>query len=650
VSLEVIDCQSVNSNTNVDFVEKQTPIPAVGVLPGDHGYDSYDYDLTRNAVSRKDVYAIRETALSLMDTREMLQTIFQYLPLKVVLSSRRVCKTWHRMFAIKICRSSLSESRSDANIFPLFQRELFERQIGSFEHWVLFFVGEYRNYPLKYDLKLKSHHFYPDPAAFSIGQQAFYPQRTRYNAMTDDRKLIKHFQRLLPVFVFRRNEEITLHNILWSWLRGLKPLALEWLERYEVEHIQRDLSLFYKHLSSDYIEPECGSIPMLTNRSLTKFNYLSSILGLLTMNGDFEMVNRLIARIEDHPTLKLQTVFPRLHYTTHVYQHHHTFAFGYNVYGLCHLPLIDLALVLCDIPRSPCSLKVIRFVHQPHILVHIQSDLVLHRYCSGSILNVSLNRRIVLLKKLCFYFDLTATIHTSNLSRGNWTEYLVHSQLKKPFYGDMEPLCNSNGDADILSNFGFWARYMVLCHFKFMIRKYEGSCYGPAIRCYISSLFRERPNDIDDGLWSKLMELLERVRVICPEIASMVAIKGGESGHCAAIKEIEHYLRSQFDQYVAAIVMLDVIGAVYSDGNRHKLKSIERRGPQTPEEFESFRQCVLGSQQIRQFYLVRYDLEKLYAAINNLTFHDPVFMVDSDPNDRDTGIMAKHGADLPQVS
>ena len=245
-----------------------------------------------------------------------------------------------------------------------------------------------------------------------------YPNKTIFNLIiSGNKKKYKLYEKLITMFMFeiRNNKNnknnITLHNILFSWLRGLKNLSLYWLNKYNTNNLRKDLQEFHKILSRDYIEPENGnSIPLLQSINLTKFDFLSSFLGLLTLNGDFELFHKLCQKIEFDSHSKtvngtnhtLFTLFPKQHHHNHVYKHMHTFGFGYNVYGLCKHNLIDIALKICDIPRNICSLKVIRFVIQPHLLVNIQSDLVLHKYKSGNILNVSLNQRIVTIKNFVF--------------------------------------------------------------------------------------------------------------------------------------------------------------------------------------------------------------------------------------------------------
>merc|ERR1719471_2798721 len=101
------------------------------------------------------------------------------------------------------------------------------------------------------------------------------------------------------MFMFERHKAMnaSLHNILFCWLRGLKALCFYWLQIYDLDCIQSDLVSFHKQLSANYIEPEYGSIPFLQSMTLQKFDYLSSYLGLITMNGDFSLFYKFKQKI-----------------------------------------------------------------------------------------------------------------------------------------------------------------------------------------------------------------------------------------------------------------------------------------------------------------------------------------------------------------
>lgn len=613
----------MDSSTNVDFVNKASSASSGSATSMTLNHSWSGGDITRYN-NKGDV------VLTMMSTREMVEHIHSFLSLEEVLSSRRVCASWKEWFWMKILPSSHTLD-SDVNLFPLFLREMFEAAIGRFGDWLSFFVGEFRNERFKFALKLKS------ASMFNARM------RRRSNRSNGRRKYVMPpcsyplFSKLAGIFILdrHRSDNVSLHNILFSWLRGLKALSLHWLSLYDVSQMEADLDAFYKSLSSDYIEPEKGSIPLLKNERLSKLDYLSSYLGLLTLNGDFSLFRVLAEKISNHPSsaCSLSALFPRQHFPNHVYRHRHTFGVGYNVYGLCQLDLVHIALRLCDIPRSVCSLKVIRFALCPHILVEIQSDLVSNGYRvdSGNVLEVSLNRRIVLIKKLCFYFDLVATIHSSNLNRGHLNEYLVYSQLKKYCLDDEHP--EEEEEVELLNNLCLWKRYMVLCHFRYFERKFGAKSIG--------ALFAKKSPSVDAKWWRKLEELMDAVIAIYPEAVPI--LKAPQNTEAVDV-EMEQYLKRQFSQYLSSVALLDCIGSVFAvDENRSRLKSMERRGPLTMDEFESFRHSVLASHDVRQYFLAKYDLEALYDAINNVSFHDHQLNVNDDPNDKDIGIQMKHG-------
>eukprot|EP01083_Nonionella_stella_P048440 129490_1 len=649
---------SVNSNTNVGFVDKSEDHGSVSVTLNGYNYQSIQRaDANKNAIDNK---KRRPHSLCIMETREILEHIHSFLDLEEILSSRSVCVEWNEYFSIKILPSSLSET-SDCNLFPLYMRHMFIASIGPFENWLLFFISEYINQEFKLKHNIKSPLIYPHYTNYGVLYDnvwhSQYPNKTRFNLITNDADQCKLYEKLLTTFMFERHRatNITLHNILFCWLRGLKPLALYWLQKYDIKNMNTDLQHFHQQLSRDYIEPESGSIPLLQNVNLTKFDYLSSFLGLITMNGDFGLFYELLGKIEntknkmDKNKYSLVGLFPRQHFPNHVYQHKHTFGFGYNVYGLCRTDLIHIALKICDIPRSVCSLKIIRFVIQPHLLVNIQSDLRLNKYESGNILSVSLNRRIVTLKKLCFYFDLCATIYSSNLNRAMATQFLVYSQLKKPFNNEDEKEKDKERDKEVahmITNFELWKRYMVLCHLTYFIDKYAHNNRLMFIHSYIGSLFNTKPVEMNDVLWNKLHHLKAKVMVIYPEFENILKdnqISTAEIAQNPHFIEIEQYLKQQFAQYVSAIALLDCIGAIYSnEDSRNSLKVMERRGPITDSSYTIFKQCVLSSQHIRQYFLSNYDLDALYNAIKCVSFHDNDININDD-EDRDIGITLKHG-------
>merc|ERR1719203_454042 len=140
-----IDAVHVNSNTNVDFVGKGPISPR---SPRD--YASSNTELCTESIS------IGPIEVSIMETREMVEHILQYLDLEQLLVYRRVCKSWSRWLEMQIAPSSLSDNQRDVNIFPLFQRQLFELSIGSLKQFVPYFIGEYRDYPLKHDMQLRT--------------------------------------------------------------------------------------------------------------------------------------------------------------------------------------------------------------------------------------------------------------------------------------------------------------------------------------------------------------------------------------------------------------------------------------------------------------------------------------------------------------
>ena len=619
----------------------------------DNAQENVDYVNNQN---NKNIHLKQEDDLSsavIMETREILEHIHSFLHLEEILSSRQICRAWNEYFKIKIYPSQLSPNGA-CNLFPLYMRTMFEKEIGSFEQWLLFFISEYTNIEFKLKLNLYSNDIYPHYTNYGILHdhcwRSRYPQVTLFNLITSNQ--YKHYEKLLTMFMFERHKAVnaSLHNILFCWLRGLKALSYYWLDIYDMDCIQSDLIAFHKQLSADYVEPEYGSIPFLQNTTLQKFDYLSSYLGLITMNGDFGLFYRFEQKIAANEKYAVLTdVFSKQHYPNHVYQHLHTFGFGYNVFGQCRHDLIDIVLKICDIPRSVCSLKVIRFVMQPHILVDIQSDLVLHKYPSGNILDVSLNKRIVLLKKLCFYFDLCATIHSSNLNRNHASDYLVYCQLKKPFIANnLEYAEDTNycSNAQILNNFGYWKRYIVLCHLMYFVKKYEKKFN---IKQYFFILFHQKPDGMSRNLWSNILSLIKRVCVIYPELKDTIKDRqkylngvNNESHY----REIESYLNKQYVQYVSAITLMDCIGAIYSnEGNRGSLKIMERCGPLTEDQYETLRQCMLASQDIRNhFQNCKHANISLHDAIKNISFHDNEVNVNDD-EDRDIGLMLKHGCE-----
>ena len=581
---------------------------------------------------------------SAMETRVILEHIHSFLNLDEILLSRLVCSFWNRIFKLTV-----SESRGEykCNIFPVFIREKFEETIGNFRQFLLFFVCEYRNYLFKIKLKLKSSMICPHYNEFGISL---------------DKKQYKLYEKLITMFVIEINrkendEHISLHNILFSWLRGLKNLY--WLSKYNTKKLKKDLERFHKILSCDYIEPEYGnSIPLLQSIHLTKFDYLSSFLGLLTLNGDFELFYKLLQKIEfDSHFMKdnskihnLFRIFPKEHHSNHVYNHLHTFGFGYNVYGLCKHKLYELSLKLCDIPRSICSLKLIRFVIQPHLLINIQCDLMQHKYNIykyGNILNVSLNARIITIKKLCFYFDLCATIHSANLNRGSIDEYVIIKELKRPYFISSDECSYSqhSQEAFIINDYQFWKRYILLCHLIYFVQKYK-NCFN--VYSYLKKALLFKPKEMKDCHWRIIQNLKKKVSMIYPKLEEILKQQKILSQEDGFYVEIESYLKRHFMQYKSAVTLLDVIGAVYSNNQkRNSLQSIERMGPININQYQLLRECILASEHIRNFYINKYDIDTFYTSIKNISFHDSGININDDNkyiNDWniDIGLFLKH--------
>ena len=608
----------------------------------------------------------KNVSSSILETREILEYIHSFLNLEEILLSRLVCSFWNYIFKLTVSESC---GECECNIFPLFMRQKFEETIGNFKQFLLFFICEYRNYSFKMNLKLKSSIIYPYYHEFGIYcdrlRYSSYPNKTRFNFISSDKKQYKLYQNLIAMFMIEikrkeNDENISLHNILFSWLRGLKNLSLYWLNNYNTQNLKKDLEEFHKILSCDYIEPEYGnSIPLLQSMNLTKFDYLSSFLGLLTLNGDFELFYKLLQKIEfdahimrNNKVHNLFTIFPREHRSNHIYNRLHTFGFGYNVYGLCKHKLFELSLKLCNIPRSICSIKLIRFVIQPHLLINIQCDLIKHKYNIykyGNILNVSLNARIVTIKKLCFYFDLCATIHSSNLNRGSIDEYLISKQLQLPYFISSDECSFFNKDCHgpvLINNYQFWKRYILLSHLLYFVQKYK-DCSD--IYSYLKKVLLIKPKEIEDGHWRIIKNLIKKVNMLYPQLENEILKQQNilSEGDAFYI-HIESYLKRQFNQYKSAVTLLDVIGAVYANNqNRNALQSMERMGPININQYQQLRQCILSSQYIRDFYIKKYDIDTFYMSIKNISFHDSAININDDSkyiNDSniDIGLFLKH--------
>ena len=130
--------------------------------------------------------------------------------------------------------------------------------------------------------------------------------------------------------------------------------------------------------------------------------------------------------------------------------------------------------------------------------------------------------------------------------------------------------------------------------------------------------------NIDDKIWKKLDELIEKIIFIDPNLKYVLKTDvkhdndGDDDNNYINNKnnEIEIYLKYQYDQYVSAIQLLDCIGAVYSnEDNRGRLKDIERIGPLTIDQYEVLKTAVLASEEIRTYFLRKYNVETLYKAI-----------------------------------
>merc|ERR1711920_219458 len=122
-----------------------------------------DYVNNQNSNDNNTTHIKQEHELSssnIMETREILEHIHSFLELEEILSSRQICRAWNEIFKINIYPSQLSP-KGACNLFPLYMRSMFEKEIGSFEHWLLFFVGEYRNREFKLKLNLCSNDIYP---------------------------------------------------------------------------------------------------------------------------------------------------------------------------------------------------------------------------------------------------------------------------------------------------------------------------------------------------------------------------------------------------------------------------------------------------------------------------------------------------------
>ena len=112
--------------------------------------------------------------------------------------------------------------------------------------------------------------------------------------------------------------------------------------------------------------------------------------------------------------------------------------------------------------------------------------------------------------------------------------------------------------------------------------------------------------------------------------------------------EIESYLNRVYIQYKSAVTLLDVIGSIYAnDESRNALRSIERIGPTNLDQYQTFKQCMLSSQHVRDFYMRKYDIEMFYNAIKNISFHDPEININDDGKYRNDpngiGLFLKHG-------